>query len=109
MKEQLAQYVGRIGSSVIAVEVLAYFHRNPSAMDTSKGLAHWIGRNPDLLEPVLAEMAELGLLQASNSGNPVYRYTRDRQVRELVREFLGQLVDSDGKLRLAKLLGRNGN
>jgi hypothetical protein len=108
MKEQLAQYVGQIGSSVIAVEVLAYFHRNPSAMDTSRGLAHWIGRNPELLEPVLEQLATTGLLQRSNSGNPVFRYARDREARELVGEFLGQLLDSDGRLRLAKLLELNG-
>jgi hypothetical protein len=108
MKEQLAQYVGQIGSSVIALEVLAYFHHNPSAMDTSRGLAHWIGRNPELLESVLEQMTATGLLQCSASDNPVFRYTRDRDARELVGEFLAQLLDSDGRLRLARLLEFNG-
>ncbi len=107
VQERLARYIKTISNSVIAVELLAYFYRNPSAMDTCRGLGHWIGRSPDLLQPILDELVESGLLEKSNSKNPVYRFTRDKEARALVEEFVIGLMDESGRLRLAALLEGN--
>jgi len=73
----------------LTVELLTLLDRNPTMIDSTEGFAAWLGRSPQVIRAGLEHLVEAGLLSPLGSAHQgIYRYTRDQQRRDAVRQFL---------------------
>lgn len=64
-----------IPDSVIRIELLTYFHRNPGAENTAMELAECIGRRGEQVECQIRKLVQLGILNEKPvAGEFVYKY-----------------------------------
>jgi hypothetical protein len=81
--------------SPLLVEVLLFFHRNPSVMDRVEGISTWLGRRPEHILPSLERLTRAGVLQSL--GRPprvLYRYSRDPAVRAQVARWVKEWTEN---------------
>lgn len=66
--------------SFVKWDLLQFFHKNPSTLDTAENIARYIGRADADVEPALQELAAARLLTVSSIGE-MHVYTLDADVR----------------------------
>lgn len=72
--KKAAMYNGTSGS-LVRIELLTLFHRNPGLAGTTAELAEAIGRDPDAVEEQIRKLTQLRILEEVRSkGDTVYRY-----------------------------------
>lgn len=80
--------------SSLLMEVLLFFHRNPSTMDRLEGISTWLGRRPEHLLPSLERLTRFGILQSwGHPPRAIYRYSPDPEVRRRVEAWLNQWLE----------------
>jgi hypothetical protein len=95
--------------SLLRLEVLLYFHRNPFTMDYAEGTAMRLGRPPGLVAEALERLAGAGVLhkrvsQFAPTRSAVYSYTRDAAVREVMAQLERLMNDAAGREEILRLL-----
>ncbi len=86
-KKSSRSLVGRLLSSEVKGDLLVLFRRNPGLIDSSEGVASRIGRRANEIEPDLADLTEIGILDRIKIGRlNAYRLNikRDIEVQKLV-------------------------
>ncbi|MDI6872964.1 hypothetical protein [Candidatus Solincola sp.] len=73
-----AIYNGTSGS-LVRIQLLTLFHRNPGLKGTSVELAEAIGRDPDAVEEQIRKLVQLRILEEVEGG-PSYRYLPPRSM-----------------------------
>ena len=61
--------------SLLKLDLLVFFQRNPDTLDSPAGIALWVGHDQDAVTRELAELAQVGLLEA-HGAEPEVIYTR---------------------------------
>lgn len=90
-KSKAAIYNGTSGS-LVRIQLLTLFHRNPGIRGTAAELAEAIGRDPDAVEEQVRKLAQLRILEEVNEGGgSTYRYLPPRRIVG-VRGFQGSGV-----------------
>ncbi|WP_287152856.1 hypothetical protein [Candidatus Solincola tengchongensis] len=79
-KSKAAIYNGTSGS-LVRIQLLTLFHRNPGMKGTAVELAEAIGRDPDAVEEQARKLAQLRILEEVNEeGGSSYRYLPPRSI-----------------------------
>jgi hypothetical protein len=92
-----------------------FFHENPHAADTVDNVARYVGRDPVLIEEESSELAEAGVLDREMLGEmTVYSLAADREMRDLIGQFVVACGDRQFRLKVAyhiirASLGRSGS
>jgi len=75
--------------------VLNFFERNPFTMDYARGIAVRLGQSEQSVRDELELLVEKGLVQiratAGVTRPPIYSYTREKALRQLVSRVLAAL------------------
>jgi len=87
--------------SLLAWDILVYFHRNPEATLDSDSLASRLGRRVEEIDPEIATMCEGRILQCSEG---IIRYAPTPELRDQVSEFVQACQNRDQRLALIALV-----
>lgn len=96
--------------TLVKVELLCFFHRNPSTVDTARGLALRLGRDVGDVAKGCEELATGEYLRATGSGaGRSFALVRPGVARELCERLAGLMADRNVRLLLtARLVRRPG-
>lgn len=88
-------------NSLLAWDLLVFFHRNPEAVLDLEGLAMRLGRRPDELLPEIETLADGHILQYAGG---LVRYKPDSGNRDTVERFYEACQDRGRRLALIALV-----
>ena len=104
----VTQFVERHVRSLLAWDILVFFHRNPDAVLDASGLASRLGRRVEEVEPEIDSLCEGRILQRAGG---LIRYRPTPEVRTQVSDFVEACQDRGRRLALIALvlhrIGRN--
>lgn len=88
-------------SSLLAWDILVFFHRNPDAVLDVEGLASRLGRRVEEVEPEIEALDEGRILQRAGG---LIRYRPNAELRKQVTEFVEACQDRGRRLALIALV-----
>lgn len=94
--------VEEVLDSLLKLDLLVFFQRNPDALDNPAGIALWVGHDENSVARELAALAQVGLIEAHGSGpDTIYTRARDPQVLGKLDEFMEAVYSQrDSRLKL---------
>ncbi len=95
------QFVERHVGSLLAWDILVFFHRNPDAVLDIAGLASRLGRKVEEIEPEVDSLCDGRILQCAGG---LVRYKPTPELREQVSEFVDACQDRGRRLALIALV-----
>jgi hypothetical protein len=95
------QFVERHVRSLLAWDVLVFFHRNPDAVLDAAGLASRLGRRVEEVEPEIDSLCDGRILQCAGG---LIRYKPTAELREQVGSFVDACQDRGRRLALIALV-----
>ncbi len=85
-------FMERLGRSLLKLDLLKFFSRNPNIRDTSAGIALRVGRDKDAVAMELYDLYLLGVLEREEIDNTcVYYLTPEENFREILARALSGL------------------
>lgn len=94
-------FVERHVSSLLAWDILVFFHRNPDAVLDIDGLAARLGRRAEEIEPEVDSLCDGRILQAAGG---LIRYKPSADLRTQVSDFVDACQDRGRRLALIALV-----
>jgi hypothetical protein len=94
-------FVERHVRTLLAWDILVFFHRNPDSELDVSSLAARLGRRPEEIEPEVHQMCGEGILACSEG---VVRYAPTPEKAGQVTEFVESCQDRDHRLALIALV-----
>lgn len=106
-KRDVREVLEEILDSLVKLDLLVYFHRNPDAADTAEGLAIWVGSDPEKVRRGAEELVRVGILEKHED---IYHYTRDQEVVDAVERFMNEryMVREERMRLIAEILQKEG-
>jgi hypothetical protein len=95
------QFVERHVRSLLAWDILVFFHRNPDAVLDAAGLASRLGRRVEEVEPEIDALCDGRILQCAGG---LIRYKPTPELREQVGAFVEACQDRGRRLALIALV-----
>jgi hypothetical protein len=93
----VTRFVERHVRSLLAWDILVFFHRNPTAVLDASGLASRLGRRVEEVEPEVDDLCDGGIL---NSTGGLIRYDPTPEIRDQVQQFVEACQDRGRRLAL---------
>jgi hypothetical protein len=97
----VTQFVELHVRSLLAWDILVFFHRNPQAVLDSAGLASRLGRRVEEVEPEIDSLCGGGVLQCAGG---LIRYQPSPEVEAQVGDFVDACQDRGRRLALIALV-----
>lgn len=98
---EVTLFVERHVRSLLAWDILVFFHRNPDAVLDAAGLASRLGRRVEEVEPEIESLCDGRILQRAGG---LVRYRPTPEVREQVGDFVEACQDRGRRLALIALV-----
>lgn len=95
------RFVERYVGSLLAWDILVFFHRNQDAVLDANGLATRLGRKEEEIEPEAAALCDAKILQCAGG---LIRYKPSPQLDAEVGEFVDACQDRGRRLALIALV-----
>jgi len=75
--------------SKIHLKILKFFHENPTAIDTPRGIAAWINHDLKKVNSALNKLAKLDIIiRHKTSSTVAYTYTRNKNLIKQIGKIL---------------------
>jgi hypothetical protein len=97
----VTQFVERHVRSLLAWDILVFFHRNPDAVLDPAGLASRLGRRVEEVEPEIECLCSARILQSAGG---LIRYRPATEMRDQVGAFVDACQDRGRRLALIALV-----
>lgn len=97
----VTQFVERHVGSLLAWDILVFFHRNPDTVLDAAGLASRLGRRVEEVEPEIDSLCDGRVLQRAGG---LVRYRPTSEVRTQVSDFVEACQDRGRRLALIALV-----
>ena len=89
MDPRLLEFLQTKVNTFVKWDLIRFFHANPHTTDTIENIARYAGRSVETIHTEMAELAREGVLEERQLGDmTVYSLAPDRQVRELLEQFV---------------------
>ncbi len=76
-------------NSFVKWDLVRFFHDNPHAADTAENIARYTGRDVRTITDELKGLVEAGVLEQNEvSGMTIYMLASNRDMRDLINEFV---------------------
>lgn len=95
------QFVERHVGTLLAWDILVFFHRNPDAVLDAEGLASRLGRRVEEIDPEVEALCEGRILQRAGG---LIRYRPSHELRTQVADFVEACQDRGRRLALIALV-----
>lgn len=80
--------LSKILRSSIQVEIISFFHRHPSTIDSVRGIATWVNHDIKDVEKALEELVSLNILIAHRTNYATaYAYTTDKIIISKIKKL----------------------
>lgn len=89
--------IDRIMNSTTRRKIIAFFHENPSTVDTCDGIAKWIGEDVGKVRKSLKELVGFNILVAHDGIAIGYGYTQDNDMLFRIGIFLKKKGEEYGR------------
>jgi len=120
VEKRVREFLTNVANSLVKLEIVLFFTRNPSTIDSCEGIAQRLYRDVTQVAPALNELAEKGVLDCFELGSGSYLlfslkedpevrglcedlssyYHNDAVVRvEIIRTIMSHSHDENGSLR----------
>jgi predicted transcriptional regulator len=88
--------------SLLKLDLLVFFQRNPDTLDNPAGIALWVGHDEASVARELAALAQAGLIEAHGVGpDAIYTRTNNPRTVQKLDEFMEAVYSKrDCRLRL---------
>jgi hypothetical protein len=97
-EEDLMAFVNKYVDSFVKWDLMRFFHENPHTIDAVDNIARYIGRDAEVVDKELAELAERGFLEEVLMEKlTVYALTSDLGMQKKLARFI--YASEDQKLR----------
>jgi hypothetical protein len=94
MEPRMLDFVKTRVNTFIKWDLVRFFNENPHTADSVENIAKYAGRNPIAVKPELDELVDAGVMQRQSIGGiPVYRLADDKEMRQLISEFIAACED----------------
>ncbi|MFQ6099933.1 MAG: hypothetical protein ACE5OS_01685 [Anaerolineae bacterium] len=101
MDPQLLDFLQTKVNSFVKWDLVRFFHDNPHTTDTADNIARYAGRTVEAISAELAELARDGVLEENQLGDmTVYSLAPDRQIRELLEQFVRASDDRQFRVKV---------
>jgi len=101
MDPQLLDFLRTKVTSFVKWDLVRFFHDNPHTTDTAENIARYAGRTVEAISAELADLARNGVLEENQLGDmAVYSLVPDRQVRELLEQFVRASDDRQFRVKV---------
>ena len=71
------------------LEIVKFFHENPSAIDTPRGIATWVSMDLDVAREALEKLTKINILTRHKAYQAAaYGYTNNKRIVAQVAEIL---------------------
>ena len=97
----VTQFVEGHVRSLLAWDIVVFFHRNPDAVLDPAGLASRLGRRVEEVEPEIESLCDGRILQRAGG---LIRYKPNDELRSQVAEFVDACQDRGRRLALIALV-----
>ena len=97
----VTQFVEHHVRSLLAWDIVVFFHRNPDAVLDGSGLATRLGRRVDEVEPEIQALCEGRILQRAGG---LIRYKPTKELDAQIAEFVNACQDRGRRLALIALV-----
>ncbi len=101
LEPQVVEFVEQHVGSLLAWDIVVFFHRNPAEVLDVESLASRLGRTAVELEPEIEALCEAGVLQSAGG---LVRYRPTPSVSEVVSAFVEACRDRGSRLALIALV-----
>ena len=89
MEPRLLEFLRTKVDSFVKWDLIRFFHDNPYTMDTADNIARYAGRNVEVIQTDLEELAQDSVLEENHLGDmTVYSLASDQENRELLEHFV---------------------
>lgn len=89
MDPRLLDFIRSKVNSFIKWDLVRFFHDNPHTADTAENIARYTGRDVRTIESELVDLAEAGVLRASEVQNlKIFTLAADQAMRDLINGFV---------------------
>ena len=86
---QMVTFLQNKVNTFVKWDLIRFFHDNPHTADTAENIARFTGRDILAITDELAQLVEANVLIGQMvSGRAIYRLADDRQMREMVNNFV---------------------
>jgi len=101
MDPRLLKFLQAKVNSFVKWDLVRFFHDNPHTTDTADNIARYAGRTTETIRDELAELAKDGVLEANQLGDMVvYSLAADRQIRDLLQQFVKASDDRQFRVKV---------
>jgi DNA-binding transcriptional regulator YhcF (GntR family) len=81
--------------SPVKKKIIVFFHENPQAVDSVRGISTWINIKPNIVKKALEGLVREGILVAHRGSTTTgYAYTQDRDMVSRIESYLYGKSDS---------------
>ncbi len=86
---QMVSFLQNKVNTFVKWDLIRFFHDNPHTADTAENIARFTGRDILAITDELSQLVEANVLIGQMvSGRAIYRLADDRQMREMVNNFV---------------------
>ena len=101
MDPQLLEFLQTKVNSFVKWDLVRFFHDNPHTTDTAENIARYAGRSVETIRAELVELAQGGVLEENQLGDmTIYSLAPDRQIRELLDQFVKASDDRQFRIKV---------
>jgi len=115
LDEPMEQFMARYVNSFIKWELVNYFHEHPQTIFRVADLAKALNRPAESIKRELQELSDEGLLQETKNAKkmeylyqPTAGQSRERELSELLSQFVHLCRTREGRLRVIYKILKNG-
>jgi len=99
--ERVEEFVEQVAGTLPRIDLLAYFFERPEAPHRVSELAERTGWCVGQIQSASRHVCETGVLEeTAEAGEPAFRMTRRREVREVVERFVRSISDPKNCYRI---------
>ena len=89
MDARLLDFIKTKVNSFIKWDLVRFFYENPNTTDSVENIAKYAGRNTAAVQSELKQLVESGVMEMQLVDDlPVYSLASDKEMRQLVDEFI---------------------
>jgi len=100
MDPEVLEFLKTTVNTFIKWDLVLFFYENPNTTDTTENIARYIGRDAEVIEGELNDLARVGVLDRHESGKlTVYSLTNDAQIRARIKHFVSASDDRQFRVK----------
>ncbi|MDP3013218.1 MAG: hypothetical protein Q8M92_03170 [Candidatus Subteraquimicrobiales bacterium] len=101
LSEDISNFIRDVANSFIKIDLVRFFHNNPSTIDTAENISLYIGRDKEKIKKGLKDLVGAGIVKKYERENfELYSYVDDRAKRELLEKFSKAYEDRCERLKI---------